>query len=46
MYHMCVWFFLGGCRGKNKNCRGRIVVAGGEAVGKVCAMYTKQLMGV
>ena len=30
---VCVFFFLGGggCRGKNKNRRGRIVVAGGEA---------------
>ena len=26
---VCVWG--GGCRGKNKNRRGRIVVAGGEA---------------
>ena len=30
MYHMCVCVW-GGCRGKNKNRRGRIVVAGGEA---------------
>ena len=41
MYHMCVcvcvclfvvfFFWGGGCRGKNKNRSGRIVVAGGEA---------------
>ena len=31
MYHMCVCVWGGGCRGKNKKFRGRIVVAGGEA---------------
>ena len=32
MYHMCVCVGGGGgCRGKNKKRRGRIVVAGGEA---------------
>ena len=44
MYHMCVcvcvfffcfFFFWGGCRGKNKNRSGRIVVEGEEA-GREC----------
>ena len=52
--HVCVCFFFffffwgggGGVEGKIRTVAGASWLRVGRQVGKVCAMYTKQLMGV
>ena len=47
MYHMCVCVWGGGgVEGKIRTVGGASWLRVGRQVGKVCAMYTKQLMGV